>query len=92
MGPEVRPLPRRPHGSSFAGTRLALFGGLALALGVACSPGSPVLCESGLPDGGCAWHVEVHCGNQPLCTAGSVQVLDAGSCVRDTSADVIGCS
>ncbi len=64
---------------------------LGLAL-LACSPGPPVLCAAALPDAGCAWHVEVHCGDGALCSPGSVQVLDAGSCVRDTGADVIGCS
>ena len=64
--------------------------GLALALG--CSAGPPVLCELGLPDGGCSYHVEVHCGDVALCSPGSTQVLDAGTCVRDTGADVIDCS
>ncbi len=66
----------------------ALLGAAALA----CSPGPPVLCAAALPDAGCAWHVEVHCGGGAVCSPGSVQVLDAGSCVRDTGADVIGCS
>ena len=63
-----------------------------LAAALACSPGSPVLCALNLPDGGCSYHVEVHCGDAPLCSGGSLQVLDAGTCVRDTADDVIGCS
>jgi hypothetical protein len=69
---------------------VAGFLGLALALG--CSAGPPVLCELGLPDGGCSYHVELHCGDSEVCSAGSVQVLDAGSCSRDTGADVIDCT
>ncbi|MGO9829017.1 MAG: hypothetical protein ACLPJH_02685 [Myxococcaceae bacterium] len=66
---------------------------LGVALALACSPGPPVLCAVSLPDGGCTYHVEVHCGDLAVCSAGSVQVLDAGSCVRDTAADIImGCT
>jgi len=67
-------------------------GALVGVAALACSPGAPVLCAAVLPDAGCAWHVEVHCGDAAVCRAGSVQVLDAGSCVRDTGADVIGCN
>jgi hypothetical protein len=63
--------------------------GMAL---LGCSVGPPVLCELGLPDGGCSYHVEVHCSDEAQCTGGSVQVLDAGTCVRDTGSDVIGCT
>jgi hypothetical protein len=65
---------------------------LGLALAAGCSVGSPVLCVAGLPDGGCSYHVEVHCSDTALCRPGSTPVLDAGACVRDTSSDVIGCS
>jgi hypothetical protein len=64
--------------------------GLALALG--CTAGPPVLCALGLPDGGCSYHVEVHCGDSLVCSGKSVQVLDAGTCVRDPGADVIDCT
>jgi hypothetical protein len=57
-----------------------------------CSPGSPALCALALQDGGCSYHVELHCGDVQPCSGGSVQVLDAGSCVRDAAADIIGCS
>ncbi|MGO8970956.1 MAG: hypothetical protein ACLQDQ_15460 [Myxococcaceae bacterium] len=71
---------------------LAVSGLLGVALALACSPGPPVLCAVGLPDGGCSYHVEVHCGDLAVCSQGS-QVLDAGSCVRDTAADIImGCT
>jgi hypothetical protein len=65
---------------------------IALAFAFSCSAGPPVLCAAGLPDGGCSYHVEVHCGDVALCSPGSTQVLDAGTCVRDTGADVIDCS
>ena len=65
---------------------------LGCALGAGCSVGSPVLCAASLADGGCSYHVEVHCGDTALCRPGSTQVLDAGACVRDTSSDVISCS
>jgi len=64
----------------------------ASLLGVACTAGPPVLCAAALSDGGCSYHVEVHCGDSASCSEGSVQVLDAGTCVRDTGADVIGCT
>ncbi len=65
---------------------------LGCVLGAGCSVGSPVLCAAGLPDGGCSYHVEVHCGDTALCRPGSTQVLDAGACVRDTASDVISCN
>jgi hypothetical protein len=72
--------------------RLALVAALlALAPVVACSSGPPVLCAAGLADGGCSYHVEVHCGDEAVCRPGSFQVLDAGACVRDQGSDVIGC-
>jgi hypothetical protein len=64
----------------------------ASLVGAACTAGPPVLCAAQLPDGGCSYHVEVHCGDTAVCSNGSVQVLDAGSCERDPGADVIGCS
>lgn len=71
---------------------LSVVAGLAAAAFLAsCTAGPPVLCAAGLPDGGCSYHVEVHCGDEAVCSAGSVQVLDAGTCVRDRGADVIGC-
>ena len=60
-------------------------------LALACSSGSPVWCAVALPDAGCSYHVELHCGGGPLCSVGSVQVLDAGACVRDEAADVLDC-
>jgi len=65
---------------------------LSCALGLGCSVGTPVWCAEGLPDGGCSYHVEVHCGDAALCSPGSTPVLDAGSCVRDTAEDVLSCS
>jgi hypothetical protein len=62
-----------------------------LALAASCSAGAPVLCVVELSDGGCSYHVEVHCGSEPVCSAGSFQVLDAGACQRDKGSDVIGC-
>lgn len=62
-----------------------------LAFAAACTAGPPVLCATTLADGGCSYHVEVHCGDEPVCRSGSFQVLDAGTCVRDKSQDVIGC-
>jgi len=70
-------------------TRLALAGFLAATLALACTAGPPVLCAVGLPDSGCSYHVEVQCGDTAGCSGGSTQVLDAGTCVRDTGADVI---
>jgi hypothetical protein len=69
--------------------RLAVAAVLAASLVLACTAGPPVLCAVGLPDGGCSYHVEVQCGDTASCTGGSTQVLDAGTCVRDTGADVI---
>lgn len=70
-----------------------VLGASLVAVGLAaCSPGSTALCALALPDGGCSYHVEVHCGDVPPCNAGSTQVLDAGTCVRDRAADIIGCS
>jgi len=63
----------------------------AVSLAAACTAGPPVLCATNLADGGCSYHVEVHCGDEPLCRTGSYQVLDAGTCVRDNGQDVIGC-
>jgi hypothetical protein len=57
---------------------------------VGCTTDPPILCASGLADGGCSYHVEVHCGDLDECGAGT-QVLDAGSCLHDSSKDVIGC-
>jgi hypothetical protein len=71
------------------GAVLLAAGGL---LSVACTAGPPVLCVVDFPDGGCSYHVEVHCGDSALCSGGSLPVLDAGSCARDTGADVIGCT
>jgi len=71
---------------------LAAFSLLVPVLALGCSAGPPVLCAQGLADGGCSYHVEVHCGDGAVCSPGSVQVLDAGSCERDTGADVIGCT
>jgi hypothetical protein len=71
-----------------AGVAIACLAAAALA---SCSVGPPVFCATGLPDGGCSYHVEVHCGDEPVCRAGSTQVLDAGTCERDKGADVIGC-
>jgi hypothetical protein len=65
---------------------------LFAALVLGCSAGPPALCAEGLPDGGCSYHVEVHCGDDTVCSPGSVQVLDAGTCTRDTAADVIDCT
>jgi len=62
-----------------------------LLLASGCSVGPPVLCAEGLPDGGCTYHVEVHCQAVPFCSVGT-QVLDAGSCVHNQAADIIGCS
>jgi hypothetical protein len=84
--PQGGPKPQPPTGLG------PLVLGCLLGWALGCAPGSPVLCEAGLPDGGCSYHVEVHCGDAALCSAGSTQVLDAGTCIRDTAADVIGCS
>ena len=59
---------------------------------LACSSGSPAWCEVALPDGGCSYHVELHCSGGAVCSPGSVQVLDAGSCLRDVSADILDCT
>ena len=88
LAPPLHPAPRPPRRAAV----LALGCLLACAVGFGCSPGSPVLCAAGLPDGGCSYHVEVHCGDAAACRAGSTEVLDAGTCVRDTAADVIGCT
>lgn len=71
---------------------MGVAGLLGLAFASSCSAGPPLLCELGLPDGGCSYHVELHCGDSEVCSAGSVQVLDAGSCVRDKASDVIDCT
>jgi hypothetical protein len=65
---------------------------VASLAGLGCTAGPPVLCVVDFPDGGCSYHVEVHCGDSALCSGGSVPVLDAGTCERDSSADVIGCT
>jgi hypothetical protein len=84
--------PRCPRAPGVSGRRTARWAVLALlAIAAACSPGAPTLCAQGLADGGCSYHVEVHCGSEQVCSAGSFQVLDAGACVRDKAADVIGC-
>jgi len=70
---------------------ITLVVGAVLVLALACTAGPPVLCATDLPDGGCSYHVEVHCGDEPPCSNGSFQILDAGTCVRDKSQDVIGC-
>lgn len=72
-------------------TLVTLAAAAVLALAGACTAGPPVLCAGDLADGGCSYHVEVHCGDEPVCRSGSFQVLDAGTCLRDKSQDVIGC-
>jgi hypothetical protein len=86
-------LPRCPRESGVGGRRTARWAALALlALASSCAPGAPMLCAEGLADGGCSYHVEVPCGGgEQVCSAGSFQVLDAGVCVRDKAADIIGC-
>jgi len=78
-----------PHAVPRLGLALAPVLGMAALL--ACSSGTPVWCATGLPDGGCSYHVEVHCGGAAACSPGGTQVLDAGSCVRDVTADALGC-
>jgi hypothetical protein len=89
--PDSPPPPYPPSPRASAGVRWALLVAVG-HLAVACTAGPPVLCAAQLADGGCSYHVEVHCGDTAVCSEGSVQVLDAGTCVRNPGADVIGCT